>query len=93
MSHPFEALELEVEKINPRFHLGEDMLEALKDWETGKTYRVELEIKQIGKHEDLGSPVEGRFEILKAKDLTGESSDDRLLQEGENVEFKEEVIN
>lgn len=93
MSHPFEALEIEVEKINPRFFLSENLLKAVKDWETGREYKVELKVKQIGKHDDLGQPVEGRFEILSAKDVTGESSDDRLLEEGESVEFIDKVIN
>lgn len=93
MLHPFEGLEIEVEKINPRFHLSEDMLKVVKDWETGRKYKVELEIKQIGKIESIGQPVEARFEILKAKARSEETEDSRLLQEGENVEFIDKVIN
>ena len=89
-----EALEMEVESMTPKFHLSEEMLKSVKTWKTGSKYKVELEVKMVGKEEELGSPVEARFEILKAKEVSSESKpDDRLLQEGENVQFIDKVIN
>lgn len=61
------ALEMEVERMNPRIHLGEDMLKQVKSWSVGEKYTIEIEVKMLKKEEELDEPVEAKFEVLKAK--------------------------
>ncbi len=46
--------------------LSDKDLKEIKDWEVGKEYKVELTIKQTGKHERDGK-FSGEFEVMKIK--------------------------
>lgn len=67
-----EALE---RRIPPHFTISEDKLPQIVNWEVGHKYKIEIEVKQRSLAlEELGSDKkEARFEILKAKDITGNS--------------------
>ena len=71
--HQIEAIE---RKIPPHFTIGEDKLPQIKDWKVGHKYKIELEIEQRSlEFEGLdGDKMEARFEILKAKDITGKGN-------------------
>lgn len=55
-------------KMKPRLYLSSEDLPEIKDWDTGETYRVEVEIKMTSKSEDLFGKenkrrVNGSFDI------------------------------
>lgn len=64
--------------------IDSDMLEAVKKWDVGGKYKVELEIEQVGKsnrdgmifedeedeqEKEKGNVIKGEFVIIKAKAL------------------------
>ena len=73
--HQIEAIE---RRIPPHFTIGEDKLPQIKDWKVGYKYKIELEVEQrsleFDRFDENSEKIEARFEILKAKDITGKGN-------------------
>ena len=55
----------------PSFSLTEKDLPAIKNWQVGKKYKLEIEVEQVSLSKDeymMGEPISARFKIHKVKD-------------------------
>jgi len=60
-------------KFYPSLHLSSKDLPAIKNWEVGKTYNINLEVKQTSMSEEMGGDMHASFEIRKI----GHNSDNK----------------
>lgn len=70
-----------------RVSLTENELPAIKDWQTGRTYKVIMTIKQV--HSGLGGMIEesnsnrkvhAEYEIMNVKEIKDKSNDKKYDQ-------------
>ena len=57
----------------PSFSLNEKDLPAIKNWQVGRKYKLEIEVEQVSMSKDeyqTGKPIEANFRIHKVKDTT-----------------------
>lgn len=57
----------------PRLSLSEKMLPAIKDWNIGKKYTIELEVEMVSQrkgeeYDSAPGKVNGEFKVLSASD-------------------------
>ena len=80
-------------KMPPTLHLDESHLAEIKEWKVGKTYKIELEVKQVSMSmgDEYGPMMEGqkkgmvnaRFEVLSAKTLGEGKKEEKNEYKGE----------
>lgn len=56
--------------INQTLNFSEKELPEGKDWEVGKTYKLEIEVRQHSKSQEEGKPLNSCFTVTKVKALT-----------------------
>lgn len=60
-------------RMAPSLSFMENELPEMKDWNIGKTYRVEIEMEMTGINKsewEKGKPIRGSFTVKSVKDLT-----------------------
>lgn len=68
----------------PTLHLDLDYIPEAKKWEVGKTYKIEIEVKMVGKSESKFQKS-AEFDIVGIEaDGEGYDSDDEKAEDQEN---------
>ena len=60
----------------PSLTLSEDDIPELKKWKVGKTYNLEIEVKQKSMHQDPKGKMSGNFEVISVEVCEPGQSDD-----------------
>lgn len=60
-----------ISEMKPRLHLSDKDLRAIKGWKVGSSYKLLLDVKQVGMNEsDYGEKrLSADFEIIKAREV------------------------
>lgn len=60
-------------RLLPSFSLSAQDLPAIKNWQVGKRYRLEVEVEQVASEKNeysQGQPLTARFRIHKVRDIS-----------------------
>ena len=72
---------MEMPKMKPSMHVSADDLPEIKDWDVGKTYRMEITARQTSKDEYKPNgkvELSAGFEITKIKPIGEQSKMEKL---------------
>lgn len=78
--HPGEIMHEHDLLSLPNFRANEKQIPEVKKWETGKNYRLIIDIKQTGKHEEREEPVRAEFDIVGYKVVSNKTVNDEIIK-------------